>query len=109
MCILSLIGTHDPYALQTVLATDFNNFVKGENFNAFMNSVLGSGVFNADGSWTLCRCALYALTLTRLGEMWKFHRSMTRPFFSRDRISHFDIFEKHAGASHVKSDSFCEL
>lgn len=26
----------------------------------------------------------------------RFHRTMTRPFFSRDRISDFDIFEKHA-------------
>lgn len=31
-----------------------------------------------------------------LGDMWKFHRSMTRPFFSRDRISAFDNFERHA-------------
>jgi hypothetical protein len=50
-----------------------------------------------------------------LGEMWKsvsssmvsvlqsnlilaprFHRAMTRPFFSKDRISHFDIFDRHA-------------
>jgi len=26
----------------------------------------------------------------------RFHRSMTRPFFSRDRISHFDLFDRHA-------------
>ncbi len=26
----------------------------------------------------------------------RFHRSMTRPFFSRDRISHFHLFERHA-------------
>ncbi|KAI6168981.1 cytochrome P450 [Pisolithus thermaeus] len=43
-----------------------------------LNALLGTGVFNSDG------------------ETWKFHRSMTRPFFSKDRISHFDIFEKHA-------------
>ncbi|KAG8218206.1 cytochrome P450 [Butyriboletus roseoflavus] len=29
-------------------------------------------------------------------DIWKFHRTMTRPFFSRDRISDFDIFERHA-------------
>lgn len=40
--------------------------------------MLGVGVFNSDG------------------EMWKFHRNMTRPFFSRERISHFDIFSRHA-------------
>ena len=28
--------------------------------------------------------------------MWKFHRSMTRPFFSRDRVSHFEMFDRHA-------------
>ncbi|KAI6039227.1 cytochrome P450 [Pisolithus marmoratus] len=43
-----------------------------------LSALLGTGVFNSDG------------------EIWKFHRSMTRPFFSKDRISHFDIFEKHA-------------
>ena len=32
-----------------MLATDFTNWIKGENFQAFMNSVLGQGVFNADG------------------------------------------------------------
>jgi hypothetical protein len=32
----------------------------------------------------------------RSGEMWKFHRSMTRPFFSHDRISHFNIFDRYA-------------
>lgn len=40
--------------------------------------MLGTGVFNSDG------------------DMWKFHRMMTRPFFSKDRISHFDIFERHS-------------
>ncbi|KAJ7754646.1 hypothetical protein DFH07DRAFT_1029108, partial [Mycena maculata] len=30
------------------------------------------------------------------GEMWKFHHIMTRPFFSRDKVSHFDIFDHHA-------------
>ncbi|KAG8218218.1 cytochrome P450 [Butyriboletus roseoflavus] len=29
-------------------------------------------------------------------DIWKFHRTMTRPFFSKDRISDFDIFERHA-------------
>lgn len=28
--------------------------------------------------------------------MWKFHRAMTRPFFTHDRISHFNIFDRHA-------------
>ena len=27
---------------------------------------------------------------------YRFHRGMTRPFFSKDRISHFEIFDRHA-------------
>ncbi|KAJ7905904.1 cytochrome P450 [Mycena leptocephala] len=67
-----------PEHIKLILASDFNNYVKGERFQSGMDSVLGTGVFNSDG------------------EMWKFHRAMTRPFFSRDKISHFDIFDAHA-------------
>lgn len=28
--------------------------------------------------------------------MWKFYRAMTRPFFTHDRISHCNIFDRHA-------------
>ena len=28
--------------------------------------------------------------------MWKFHRTMTRPFFTQDRIRDFDVFDRHA-------------
>ncbi|KAF4568490.1 hypothetical protein EYR36_010502 [Pleurotus pulmonarius] len=67
-----------PEHIKAMLAKDFSNFEKGPDFHRNMNSVLGTGVFNSDG------------------DMWKFHRSMTRPFFSRDRISHFDLFDRHA-------------
>ncbi|ETW83746.1 cytochrome P450 monooxygenase 11 [Heterobasidion irregulare TC 32-1] len=67
--------TIDPEDIKIILSTDFTNYVKGDAFQKCMNSVLGTGVFNSDG---------------------EFHRSMTRPFFSRERISHFDIFDRHA-------------
>ncbi|KAH0839507.1 cytochrome P450 [Lanmaoa asiatica] len=66
--------------IQTVLATHFPSYVKGPIFNDQFNSLLGTGVFNSDGK----------------RRSTQFHRTMTRPFFSRDRISDFDIFEKHA-------------
>ncbi|KAG8779170.1 hypothetical protein FRC12_024604 [Ceratobasidium sp. 428] len=44
-------------------------------------SVLGRGVFNSDG------------------EMWKFHRNIARPYFTRDRISHFDLFARHSDSA----------
>ncbi|EGN93507.1 hypothetical protein SERLA73DRAFT_163545 [Serpula lacrymans var. lacrymans S7.3] len=73
-----VIMTAEPNHIKTILATDFNNYEKGEKFRDTARSVLGTGVFNSDG------------------ETWKFHRTMTRPFFNRDRISHFDIFDRHA-------------
>lgn len=89
--------TTSPEYIKIVLATDFANYEKGtspcpmhaesnhhastgEEFNTVVASLLGNGVFSSDG------------------DMWKFHRSMTRPFFSRDRISHFDLFDRHADA-----------
>ncbi|KAL6298478.1 cytochrome P450 [Sparassis latifolia] len=70
--------TSDPNVIKCVLSTDFTSYVKGPIFYRQMQSVLGDGVFNSDG------------------DMWKFHRSMTRPFFSKDRISHFELFDRHA-------------
>ncbi|KAH9900019.1 cytochrome P450 monooxygenase pc-3 [Cubamyces lactineus] len=71
-------GTTDPNVVKTVLATDFANYEKGEMFHDYTDSLFGTGVFNADG------------------DLWKFHRSMSRPFFSRERISHFELFDRHA-------------
>ncbi|KAG2354435.1 cytochrome P450 [Suillus spraguei] len=73
-----LIMTTEPQHIRTILATDFDSYVKGAKFREAADSVLGTGVFNSDG------------------EIWKLHRTMTRPFFNHDRISHFDIFDRHA-------------
>ncbi|EIW81931.1 cytochrome P450 monooxygenase pc-2 [Coniophora puteana RWD-64-598 SS2] len=72
------IETIEPEYIKAMLATQFNSHAKGESSIDSAKSLLGTGVFNADG------------------ETWKFHRSVTRPFFSRDRIGDFDNFEKHA-------------
>ncbi|KAJ7022794.1 cytochrome P450 [Mycena alexandri] len=65
------IFTTEPEYIKIILAMDFTNYVKGRTFNR-------TGVFNSDG------------------DMWKFHRGATRPFFNRDRISDFEIFAHHA-------------
>ncbi|KII89791.1 hypothetical protein PLICRDRAFT_39961 [Plicaturopsis crispa FD-325 SS-3] len=70
--------TTEPEHIKAILATQFDSFNKGPDSQEQLNSLLGTGVFNSDG------------------DMWKFHRSMTRPFFSKDRIAHFDIFDAHA-------------
>ncbi|KAJ3878017.1 cytochrome P450 monooxygenase pc-1 [Lentinula edodes] len=77
----NMVFTCQPEHIQLILATDFNNYAKGGRFQRNMSAVLGAGVFNSDG------------------DMWKFHRSMTRPFFSRDKITHFDIFDRHADSA----------
>ncbi|KAI9572478.1 cytochrome P450 [Boletus coccyginus] len=74
----SRIFTIDPEYIKAILATQFTSYAKGPIFYDAFKSLLGTGVFNSDG------------------DIWKFHRTMTRPFFSKDRISDFDIFEKHA-------------
>nr|BAL05110.1 cytochrome P450 [Phanerodontia chrysosporium] len=76
--------TSDANVVKAILATDFTSFVKGKKFDVCMRSVLGTGVFNSDG------------------DMWKFHRTMTRPFFTRERISHFDLFDRHADDAMAK-------
>ncbi|KAJ7625772.1 cytochrome P450 monooxygenase pc-3 [Roridomyces roridus] len=73
-----IIFAASPEHIKLILSTGFDNYVKGEGFQYNMRSVLGHGVFNSDG------------------ETWKYHRSMTKPFFIRDRISDFDIFDRHA-------------
>ncbi|KAI0663218.1 cytochrome P450 monooxygenase pc-2 [Cubamyces menziesii] len=70
--------TDDANVLKAILSTNFAHFEKGATYREMLHSVFGSGVFNVDG------------------ELWKFHRSMTRPYFSRDRISHFALFDRHA-------------
>ncbi|KAL7282251.1 hypothetical protein ACG7TL_003720 [Trametes sanguinea] len=89
ICSVSLLWdvtyfTIDASVMKAILATDFPSFEKGEKFRDAMDSVLGKGVFNSDG------------------ELWKFHRAMTRPYFSRDRISHFELFDRHADSAIVK-------
>ncbi|KAI0751543.1 cytochrome P450 monooxygenase pc-2 [Daedaleopsis nitida] len=70
--------TTDAKVLKAILSTDFAEFEKGGMLRDTLNSVLGTGVFNTDGA------------------MWKFHRTMTRPYFTKDRISHFEMFDRHA-------------
>ncbi|KAG9010037.1 hypothetical protein FRB94_011014 [Tulasnella sp. JGI-2019a] len=77
--------TTSPDLFKQVIVTDFPIWIKGEDvFKMPMQGFLGDGVFNSNGS------------------MWKFHRSMTRPFFAKDKIIHFDTFSKHADEAIAK-------
>ncbi|KIM42743.1 hypothetical protein M413DRAFT_444410 [Hebeloma cylindrosporum] len=71
--------THEPDHVKAILATQFDSFDKGPLFIGQMDSLLGTGIFNADGEI--------------------FHRAMTRPFFTRERISDFEIYDRNADLS----------
>ncbi|KAF8893047.1 cytochrome P450 [Infundibulicybe gibba] len=73
--------TVEPHHIKAILANQFENFEKGPVIFSQFHSLLGTGVFNSDG------------------DMWKFHRSMTRPFFRKDRVTDFDNFERHADSA----------
>ncbi|KAG9044823.1 hypothetical protein FS837_007482 [Tulasnella sp. UAMH 9824] len=73
-----LIVTFNPNDIKRIMTSDFQIWEKGEKFHDPTGSLLGSGVFNSDG------------------DMWKFHRNMTRPYFSRERITDFEIFKRHS-------------
>ncbi|KAG8855030.1 hypothetical protein FRB96_007225 [Tulasnella sp. 330] len=72
------LWTDNPHYVKEILTNQFPNFIKGTSFKGSFDSVLGVGIFNSDG------------------DTWKFHRTMTRPFFTRDRVTDFDIFDRHA-------------
>ncbi|KAJ6601659.1 cytochrome P450 monooxygenase pc-2 [Mycena sp. CBHHK59/15] len=72
--------TSEPENIKAILATEFNGFEKGSEFRNVMEPLLGTGVFAADGNTLLN----------------KFHRQMARPFFHRERISDFDLFDRYA-------------
>ncbi|OJA17451.1 hypothetical protein AZE42_05935 [Rhizopogon vesiculosus] len=72
--IITMDQEHSKYAL----ATGFDQFWRGTAQRERLESFLGDGIFNRDD------------------EKWKYHRSLARPFFTRNRISDFALFEKYA-------------
>ncbi|KAF7331544.1 hypothetical protein MKEN_00033500 [Mycena kentingensis (nom. inval.)] len=73
-----VVVTVEPDHVKAILATEFHNYWKGPSESKLGQSLLGFGIFNTDD------------------DMWRFHRTLARPFFSKERISDFDIFDQHA-------------
>ncbi|KAJ7839867.1 cytochrome P450 [Mycena olivaceomarginata] len=84
------IMTAEPDNIKAILATEFNSFEKGSEFRVMMEPLLGTGVFAADGKVSL------SLIYTATDVSHRRHVEMTRPFFHRERISDFDLFDHHA-------------
>ena len=102
-----------------ILSTHFEGYEKGEVLQDTMRSLFGTGVFNSDGLFPISLLQAFliftlyrgAMEVSRQNEMVyvvfvdvsrRFHRSMTRPFFSKDRISDFELFDRHADQVIVK-------
>lgn len=72
-----VIFTADPENIKAILATQFADYGKGEQFNKDWHDFLGDSIFTTDG------------------ERWHNSRQLIRPQFIRDRLSDLDIFERH--------------
>ncbi|KAI4191103.1 MAG: hypothetical protein L6R41_000324 [Letrouitia leprolyta] len=71
------IFTADPENIKAILATQFHEYGKGENFLHDWEDFLGHGIFTTDG------------------EEWAKSRQLLRPQFVKTRVRDLDIFEKH--------------
>jgi cytochrome P450 len=72
-----LILTADPENIKAILATQFNDYGKGEQFNKDWHDFLGDSIFTTDGA------------------QWHDSRQLIRPQFIKDRLTDIKIFEKH--------------
>lgn len=71
-----MIFTADTDNLRAILASQFNDYGKGQGFRDDWHGLLGDSVFSLDG------------------ESWHGARQLLRPQFMKDRISDLTIFEK---------------
>ncbi|KAM6499413.1 cytochrome P450 monooxygenase CYP63 [Amanita muscaria] len=74
---IDTIITMDQEHSRFALSTGFQYFWRGKMQKERLETFLGQGIFNRDDA------------------QWKMHRAIARPFFARERISDFEIFEKH--------------
>jgi cytochrome P450 len=72
-----LVLTADPENIKAILATQFQDYGKGEQFNKDWHEFLGDSIFTTDGT------------------VWHDSRQLIRPQFIKDRLSDIKTFEKH--------------
>ncbi|KAJ4405018.1 hypothetical protein N0V91_005563 [Didymella pomorum] len=72
-----VILTAEPENIKAILATQFKDYGKGEQFRKDWHRFLGNGIFTTDGT------------------LWHNSRQLIRPQFIKDRLSDIDIFETH--------------
>ncbi|RZC81528.1 hypothetical protein C5167_044092 [Papaver somniferum] len=77
---ISVTFIADPANVEHVLKTNFNNYPRGEAFQANMEELLGDGIFNSDG------------------EIWRQHRKTTGLEFASKNLRNFGtiVFKDYA-------------
>ena len=73
-----IIFTADPENIKAILATQFDDFGKGEQMYRQWREFLGESIFTQDG------------------QSWHESRKLIRPQFIKDRLSNIKVFEQHA-------------
>ncbi|KAI9803776.1 MAG: hypothetical protein M1825_001656 [Sarcosagium campestre] len=73
-----MVFTDDPENIKALLASQFNDFGKGEPFHKDWHDFLGDSIFTTD-----------------LGQ-WHESRQLIRPQFIKNRVSDLAVFERHA-------------
>ena len=71
------IFTADPDNMRAILATQFEDFGKGERFHEIWRPFLGDSIFVTDG------------------QQWHDSRQLIRPQFVKTRVADLEVFEKH--------------
>lgn len=71
------IITADPENIKAVLATQFEDFGKGQGFHDTWKKLLGDSIFSTDGA------------------QWRGSRHLIRPLFVKDRVSDLHVLEQH--------------
>lgn len=74
---LRFIFTADPENIKAILATQFDDYGKGQPFHEDWKDFLGDSIFTTDG------------------ELWHNSRQLIRPQFVKNRVADLEILEKH--------------
>lgn len=72
-----IIFTSEPENIKAILATQFEDYGKGEGFHQEWKDFLGDSIFTTDG------------------DLWHASRQLIRPQFIKNRVSDLQCFENH--------------
>jgi cytochrome P450 len=91
-----VILTAEPENIKAILATQFKEYGKGEQFRRDWHAFLGNGELDVILVCGMGKVAkLWSGIFTTDGTLWHNSRQLIRPQFVKDRLSDIDIFEAH--------------